>query len=108
MEPFTYKIEEDFSGNRRVLAASLVHGHSPGALSDAVEPGADPTVPIDALQDQFLHACAPAVRLDRLVALGPILSTTFDDVPVGDLQVDLEACSVAAPPDRYQRPRSAL
>ncbi|MEY9996952.1 hypothetical protein ABIE67_008984 [Streptomyces sp. V4I8] len=32
-EAFTYKIEEDWSGNRRVLAASLAHGHPPGALS---------------------------------------------------------------------------
>ncbi|PWI05339.1 hypothetical protein DIZ27_39800 [Streptomyces sp. NWU339] len=94
-EPFTYKIEEDWSGNRRVLAASLVHGRPPGVLSDAVKPGADPGASIDAVQDQFLHACAPAVRLDGLVALGPILSTKVDDVPLDDLDADLEAWSVA-------------
>ncbi|MDX2524634.1 hypothetical protein ACSCB1_02950 [Streptomyces europaeiscabiei] len=94
-EPFTYKIEEDWSANRRVLAASLVHTHPSAALSGAVEQGADPAAPIDAVQDQFLHACAPAVRLDGLVALGPILSTKADDVPLDDLDVDLEAWSVA-------------
>ncbi|MBL3670948.1 hypothetical protein JL475_34380 [Streptomyces sp. M2CJ-2] len=94
-EPFTYKIEEDWSGNRRVLAASLVHGHPPGALPDAVKPGADPGASIDVVQDQFLHACAPAVRLDGLVALGPILSTKVDEVPLGGLEADLEAWSVA-------------
>ncbi|MET9411788.1 hypothetical protein ABZX90_39605 [Streptomyces sp. NPDC002935] len=93
--PFTYRIEEDWSEDRRVLAASLMHDHPPGALSGAVEPGADTAAPIDAVQDQFLHACAPAVRLDGLVALGPILSTKVDDVPLGDLDVNLEAWSVA-------------
>ncbi|ELP62158.1 hypothetical protein ACKI1I_28830 [Streptomyces turgidiscabies] len=94
-EPFTYRIEEDWSVNHRVLAASLVHGHAPGALLDAVIPGADPTAPIDAVQNQFLHACAPAVQLGGLVALGPIRATKVDDVPLGDLKVDLEAWSVA-------------
>ncbi|MEW2400809.1 hypothetical protein [Streptomyces sp. NPDC046862] len=95
VEPFTYKIEHDWSGERRVLAASLTHGHPPGTLLDAVAPGADPAAPIDAVQDQFLHVCTPAVRLDGLLALGPILSTKVDDVPLDDLKVDLEAWSVA-------------
>lgn len=95
VEPVTYKIEEDWSGSRRVLAASLVHDHPPGALSDAVAPGADPATPIDAVQDQFLHACAPAVQFGGLVALGPILSTKVDDVSLDDLEVDLEVWSTA-------------
>ncbi|MFE7330271.1 hypothetical protein ACFU8W_36000 [Streptomyces sp. NPDC057565] len=94
-EPFEYKIEEDRSGSRRVVAASLVHDHPPGVLSGAVEPGADPAASIGAVQDQFQHACAPAVRLDGLVALGPILSTKVGDVPLGDLEVGLEVWSVA-------------
>ncbi|MGX1267156.1 hypothetical protein [Streptomyces phaeoluteigriseus] len=93
-EPFTYRIEEDWLGNRRVTAASLVHTHPSGALSDAVEPGADPALSVDAVQDQFLHACAPAVLLEELVALGPVRSTKTDDVPLDDLKVDLEAWSV--------------
>ncbi|MEE1765097.1 MULTISPECIES: hypothetical protein [unclassified Streptomyces] len=94
-DPFTYKIEEDWSANNRVLAASLVHDHSPGTLSGTVEPGGDPAAVIDAVQDQFLQACTPAVRLDGLVALGPIRAMKFDDVPLDDLDVDLEAWSVA-------------
>lgn len=95
VEPVTYKIEEDWSGSRRMLAASLVHDHPPGALSDAVAPGADPAKPIDAVQDQFLHACAPTVQFGGLVALGPILSTKVDDVALDDLEVDLEVWSAA-------------
>ncbi|MES4889093.1 hypothetical protein [Streptomyces sp. NPDC096012] len=93
--PFTYRIEQDWSGENRVLAASLVHVHPAGTLAGAVEAGADPAASIDSVQDQFLHACARPVRLDRLVALGPILSTKADDVPLGDLDVDLEVWSVA-------------
>lgn len=95
VQPLTYRIEEDWSGKRRVLAASLVRTHPPGALSGVVEQGIDPAAPIDAVQDQFLHACAPSVSLDGLIALGPIHSTKAEDVPLGDLDVDLEAWSVA-------------
>ncbi|WP_039931706.1 hypothetical protein [Streptomyces viridochromogenes] len=91
----TYKIEHDWSGSHHVLAASLAHGHPPGTLSDAVAPGSDPGAPIDAVQDQFLHTCRPTVAIDGLVALGPVLSTKVDDVPLDDLEVDLEAWSVA-------------
>ncbi|WP_328966874.1 hypothetical protein [Streptomyces sp. NBC_00239] len=97
-EPFTYRIEEDWSAAGRVAAASLVHAHRPGALLGAVAPGADPGEPIDAVQDQFVHACAPPLRLDgpdELVALGPVVSTKADDVPLDGLDVNLEAWSAA-------------
>ncbi|MFI9155503.1 hypothetical protein [Streptomyces sp. NPDC053367] len=93
--PFTYRIEEDWSADRRVLAASLVHDHPQGALLGAVQPGGDPAARIDAVQDQFLDVCAPDIRLDGLVALGPVLSTKADDVELDDLKVDLEAWRVA-------------
>ncbi|WP_328876370.1 hypothetical protein OHT76_43565 [Streptomyces sp. NBC_00287] len=95
VQPVTYKIEEDWSPSGRVLAASLVRSHPPGALADAVEPGADPAASMDAVQEQFLHACAPAVPLDGLVALGPIFSMKVDDVRLDDLDVNLEAWSAA-------------
>ncbi|MEU6985987.1 hypothetical protein ABZ946_21535 [Streptomyces sp. NPDC046324] len=94
-ELFTYGIEEDWSGTRRVLAAALVHDHRPGELSSAVEPGADPSAPIDAVQDQFLKVCAPDVQIGGLVALGPILSTKVEDVALDDLEVNLEVWSGA-------------
>jgi hypothetical protein len=93
VEPFTYRVEEDWSRRGRVLAASLVHTHVPGLLDAAIEPGADPSASIDEVQDQFLHACARDVRFDGLVALGPIFSTKVDDVSLDDLEVDLEAWS---------------
>ncbi|MEU9701030.1 hypothetical protein [Streptomyces sp. NPDC047981] len=93
--PFTYKIEQDWTGSRRVLAASLVHDHPPGVLADVVtSPGADPATAIDAVQGQFLDVCVPEVRLGGLVALGPIVATKIEDVALDDLEVDLEAWSV--------------
>ncbi|MGV9558850.1 hypothetical protein [Streptomyces sp. NPDC003522] len=94
-ESLTYRIEEDWSPAGRVLAASAVRTWPPGTLSDAVEPGADPAAPIDGTQKRFLHACGPAVPLDGLVALGPVLSAKAEDVRLDDLEVDLETWSAA-------------
>ncbi|MFC9387078.1 hypothetical protein [Streptomyces venezuelae] len=95
VDALTYRIEEDWSRNDRVLAASLVRDHPPGALPAAVTPGSDPATLFDEVQDQFLDACAPDVRFEALVALGPISATKVEDVPLDDLKVDLEAWSVA-------------
>ncbi|MFE0648500.1 hypothetical protein ACFVZH_07930 [Streptomyces sp. NPDC059534] len=96
VERVKYKIEEDWSRNARVLAASLTHTHQPGALAAAVEAGGNPAASIDAVQDQFVHACASEVHLDGLVALGPIVSLKIEDVPLDDLEVDLEVWSVGS------------
>ncbi|MFD0273140.1 hypothetical protein ACFVHB_04390 [Kitasatospora sp. NPDC127111] len=92
---FEYRVEEDWSGDRHVLAASAVGTHPQGSLLGAVAPGADAAAPLDDRQRQFLAECAPSVELDGLVALGPIDSTKFDDLPVDDLKVDLEHWAVA-------------
>ncbi|MFE5942793.1 hypothetical protein [Streptomyces sp. NPDC056480] len=93
--PLTYRIERDWAADRRVVAASLTHGHPSGALLSAVQPGADSAVAIGVVQEQFLDVCAPDVQVDGLVALGPVHSTKADDVALGDLEVDLEAWRVA-------------
>lgn len=94
-ESFEYKIEQDWSGSRHVLSASATRSHPQGALLDAVAQGADAATPLDARQLRFLQECAPAVHITGLVALGPISSTKFDDVPLDDLEVDMERWSVA-------------
>lgn len=94
-ESFEYKIEEDWSGSRRVLSASATRAHPQGALLNAVAPEADAAAPLDARQLHFLQECAPAVHITGLVALGPIASTKFNDVPLDDLEVDLERWTVA-------------
>ncbi|MFG2806704.1 hypothetical protein [Streptomyces massasporeus] len=94
-ESFEYKIEEDWSGSRHVLSASATRVHPQGTLLNAVTPGAEAAAPLDALQLQFLQECAPAVRFTELVALGPIASTKFNNVPLDNLEVDLERWTVA-------------
>ncbi|MFF7380832.1 hypothetical protein ACIP4Q_36920 [Streptomyces massasporeus] len=94
-DSFEYKIEQDWSGTRQALSASATRSHPQGALLNAVAPGADAAAPLDSLQLQFLQECAPAVRIDGLDALGPIASTKLNNVPLDDLEVDLERWTVA-------------
>ncbi|MFF5010267.1 hypothetical protein ACFY3G_46625 [Streptomyces phaeochromogenes] len=94
-ESFEYKIENDRSGNRQVLSASATRTHPQGALLYAVAPGANASAPLDDRQQQFLQECAPSVDVTGLAALGPISSTKFSNVPLDDLEVDLERWSVA-------------
>ncbi|MFD8228754.1 hypothetical protein ACFV16_31970 [Streptomyces massasporeus] len=93
-ESFEYKVEEDWSGIRRALSASATRTHPQGALLHAVTPGADAAAPLDTLQLQFLQECAPGVHINGLDALGPISSTKLNNVPIDDLEVDLERWTV--------------
>ncbi|MED7952825.1 hypothetical protein [Streptomyces sp. BE303] len=93
-ESFEYRIEEDLAGSRRTLAASATGTHPQAALLDAVAPGADTAAPLGVRQREFLRGCAPEVRIDGLVALGPIASTKGEDVPLDDVEADLERWAV--------------
>ncbi|MFE1879949.1 hypothetical protein [Streptomyces diastatochromogenes] len=94
-ESFEYKVEKDWSGSRRVLSASATCTRPQGALLYAVAPGANAAASLDDRQQQFLQKCAPTVHITELAALGPISSTKFNNVPLDDLEVDLERWSVA-------------
>lgn len=99
--PFTddalrYRIEEDWSSERRVLSASAVSERPAGSLHDATMLGADVTTALDPAQRQFLVSCTPpGVAVDRLSAMGPISSTKWTEVRVGDLEVDAERWRIA-------------
>ncbi|MEV6558489.1 hypothetical protein AB0M22_22445 [Nocardia sp. NPDC051756] len=94
--PFTddaleYRIEGDWCGERRVLSASAVGERRPGSLRDAAMVGADVTAALDSGQRQFLVSCTPpGVAVDHLSAMGPIASTKWTNVRLGDLEVDVE------------------
>jgi hypothetical protein len=86
-----YRIEGDWSGQRRMLAASAVGERMRGSLLEMVGPFADPAAAITIKQRQFLKLCGPPdVRVDHLVALGPIVSTKWTDVEIGECTVDVE------------------
>ncbi|MEV6976635.1 hypothetical protein [Kitasatospora sp. NPDC093806] len=93
-EEFEYKIEEDRAGDRRTPAASATQNHPQSALLDVVDSSPDLSTALVKQQRKFLSECAPGVRFDRLVALGPIASTKFKDVALDDLEVDLERWQV--------------
>ena len=62
-DSFEYRIEGDWSGNRRVMAASAVSSRPPGSLLDAVAPDLDAALAFDHNQRMFFADCArPGVQ----------------------------------------------
>lgn len=115
-EGFEYRIEEDWAGQRRVLAASAVTTPGSEAVMKAVLPGARPETALSERQRQFLDARWPSpAALGHLVALGPIKSSKWEDVPIGELSVTAERWTVGAldflelsmrvVPDAHESPR---
>jgi hypothetical protein len=91
-----YRIEGDWSGTRQVLAASLVSTGAPGSLLDAVAAGGNAAKALKTIQWQFLETCAvPPLHVQPLTALGPIASTTWTDLALGGLEVNLERWQAA-------------
>jgi hypothetical protein len=95
-QSFGYRIETEYSGRRRGLATSAVSQRAQGSLLVVVGAYADPAEAITGEQRQFLNQCAPPdVQIDRLVALGPIDSTRWTNVPIGGLKVNVESWTAA-------------
>lgn len=94
---YEYRIEEDWAGTRRSLAASLKVDIDP----DRLTPGHAPTgthqggfAPREVFSEHhrhFLAACADRrVVLDALTPLGPIEATRWKDVDVGKFTTMVE------------------
>ncbi|MET7771704.1 hypothetical protein [Nocardia sp. NPDC005366] len=91
-----YRIEEDWNAERRVLSASAISERPAGSLRAATMLGTDVTTVLDPAQRQFLVSCTPpGVAVDRLLVMGPIASTKWTKVRVGDLEVDAERWRIA-------------
>ncbi|MFE7632021.1 hypothetical protein [Kocuria sp. NPDC057446] len=121
---YEYRIEEDWAGTRRSLAASLKVDIDPDRLTpghtskDSRRSGFPPQEMFSEHHQQFLADCADRrVVLDALTALGPIEATRWKDVEVGkfttmverwthegldflELSIQLEAGSEEDPLDR--------
>ncbi|MEV0709599.1 hypothetical protein [Nocardia aurea] len=99
--PFTeaglrYRVEENWNGECRQLSASVVSERPAGALHDAVVLGTDVTTDLAPAQRRFLVGCTPpGVAVDHLLAFGPIASTRWTKLRVGDLAVDAERWRIA-------------
>jgi hypothetical protein len=87
-----YTIEGDWSGPHRVRAASARSSFAQGSLVQ--ERGGGARLSRDALtakQLRFLQECAGIpVDVGRLVALGPIESQKWTDLPLADMEVNAE------------------
>jgi hypothetical protein len=90
-----YRVEGDWSGAQHSLAASAVSVFGQGTQSQfAGTPLGDQSLTSGQLD--FLAQCAKVpVCLSQLVALGPIASTKWSDVRVGDIEADVERWTVA-------------
>jgi hypothetical protein len=95
-KPLEYRIEGDWSGERRVLAASAVVEHAQDSLTAVVGTGSlDRVFTPD--QRQFVSECAAVdIVSDHLVLLGPIGSTKWQNLRIGSLDdIDAERWTVA-------------
>ncbi|WP_187582550.1 hypothetical protein [Gordonia sp. OPL2] len=90
-----YRIEADWSGPQRLLAASVVSGRPAGSMAAQIT-GTDPVSLLDATQRQFVVACtAGGVPIDHLVAIGPIASMTWPDIDLDGAPVTVERWTIA-------------
>lgn len=89
-----YRIEGDWTGSRRVTAASCVAPLTTEAFT-AVVGGGDPLMALSPWQLAFLSACASIrVNPSGLRALGPIAATQWKDVEIGGLDARVERWTV--------------
>lgn len=94
---YEYRIEEDWAGTRRSLAASLKVDVDPDRLApghaprDGLRGGFPPREVFGEHHRRFLAACADRrVVLDALTALGPVEATRWKDVEVGSFTTMVE------------------
>jgi len=89
-----YRIEQDWAGSRRSLAASCVAEFPPGTLEPLIA-ASRLTPAFDGKQLRFLHDCAGIpVTLAALRPLGPIKSVQWKDHDLDGISVNLERWTV--------------
>jgi hypothetical protein len=90
-----YRIEGDWSGEHHSLAASAVSTFGQGSQSQVGGASLHEQA-LTSSQRDFLAQCAKiAVSAENLIALGPIASTKWSDVTLGDMTVNAERWTVA-------------
>lgn len=100
-DSYEYRIEEDWAGTRRSLAASLKVDIDPDRVTREQAPtgsrqsGFPPHEVFSEHHQKFLTACADRrVVLDALAPLGPIEATRWKDVEVGRFSTMVERWSL--------------
>lgn len=81
---WTYRIEGDWTGDRRVLSASLVTELAANGIAAAL---AAPQAALSARQLRFIRACTGLpLEPAALTVLGPVTATKWSKVRVGDVR----------------------
>jgi pyruvate/2-oxoglutarate dehydrogenase complex dihydrolipoamide acyltransferase (E2) component len=93
-ESLEYRIEGDWSGQRRSVAASAVATFGQGSLTQAGGGAPLRKGTLTSQQESMLWLCSDVYAAQRLVVLGPIASTKWEDVPLAGLKVNAERWSV--------------
>ncbi len=88
---FEYRIEEDWAGPRRSLAASAVQDLDPELVIAVTAADTDPGALFGKKQRGFLRECADLrIALDALTALGPVRARKWKNITLGDFEVNIE------------------
>ena len=92
---FKYRIEADWTGQRRTLAASAVLELGRGLIDAVTMEGEDPDILFDGQQQRFLRACGDLrIAFAGLTPLGPVVATKWKNVAVGGLETNVERWTV--------------
>jgi hypothetical protein len=92
----SYRLEEDWSGTHRVLAASLVAPRESGRLDGALAGRTSPRRLFNSRHREFLADCAAVpVPYDWLSVLGPVHARKWDTVTWSGFDVAAERWAVA-------------
>jgi hypothetical protein len=91
---FEYRIEGDWSGERRSIAASAVATFGQGSLAQAGGGAPLRKGALTSQQESLLWLCSDVWALQRVVVLGPIASTKWSDLRLAGLKVSAERWSV--------------
>ncbi|MDF3311620.1 hypothetical protein P3H15_42330 [Rhodococcus sp. T2V] len=87
-----YRLEQDWAGQRRTLAASAVHQLAPGLIEDVTSNGNDLCTLFNDHQQQFLEDCADLrIAFAGLTPLGPVNAAKWKNITVGDFDSEVDA-----------------
>ncbi len=96
-DQWEYRIEGDWAGSRRVLAASLVVDLTAADWDQAVGANGSPSAGFNQRQRDFLQECADIrINTDSLILLGPIRATVWKKLDLSDFKVNAERWQIGA------------
>jgi hypothetical protein len=86
-----YRVEADWTGGRRSLAASAVSDLDPGTVAAATTAQTGPGTLFGTKQRKFLRDCADLrINLDAVTPLGPVRATKWKDIALGGFEANIE------------------